>query len=118
MNIDECEGRTCSVAVTVKLISGKWKPVILYYLLDGKLRFNELQSRLSGITHRALTLQLRELEKDGLVSRTIYPVIPPKVEYQLTDLGHSMKAIILAMYDWGSDYQKMQAKNTPVSKEV
>jgi len=118
MKVDECEGLTCSVTVTVKLISGKWKPVILYYLLDGKLRFNELQSRLSGITHRALTLQLRELEKDGLVSRTIYPVIPPKVEYQLTDLGHSMKGIILAMYDWGLDYQKMQAKKIPFSKEV
>ncbi|OPG98239.1 hypothetical protein B2I21_13015 [Chryseobacterium mucoviscidosis] len=66
----------------------------------------------------SLTLQLRELEKDGLVSRTIYPVVPPKIEYQLTDIGHSMKDIILAMYDWGLDYQKMQAKKTPFSKEV
>jgi DNA-binding HxlR family transcriptional regulator len=56
------------------------------------------------------------IERDGLVSRTIYPVIPPKVEYQLTDMGHSMKDIILAMYDWGRDYQKMQAKKTPFSK--
>ncbi|TLG77123.1 winged helix-turn-helix transcriptional regulator [Culicoidibacter larvae] len=96
----------CPVQTTVQLISGKWKPVIIYHLLYGKLRFGELQKKISGITQRSLTLQLRELEDDGMISRTIYPEIPPKVEYELTETGMSMKDIIHAMCDWGQTYQQ------------
>lgn len=91
----------CPVQKTVKLISGKWKPVILYHLFFGVHRFSELQKKLNNVTQRSLTLQLRELEKDGLIKRTIYPVIPPKVEYELTEIGVSMNEIIQSMYDWG-----------------
>ncbi len=96
----------CPVQTTVNLISGKWKIVILYYLLEETKRFGGLQKNLPNITHRSLTLQLRDLEKDGLIERKVYPVVPPKVEYSLTPLGASMKPIIHALYEWGESYQK------------
>jgi len=98
----------CPVKTTVNLISGKWKPVILYKLLTGKMRFTELQRELEGITHKSLANQLQALEKDGLITRTVYPVVPPKVEYELTELGMSMKAILLAMYNWGEGYDQLK----------
>ncbi len=96
----------CPVKTTVNLISGKWKPVILFRLLNGKMRFSEIQRHLESITHKSLANQLQGLEKDGLITRTVYPVVPPKVEYELTDLGMSMKAILLAMYVWGAEYDR------------
>lgn len=91
----------CSVGLCVELVGGKWKSVILYYLLDGTLRFNELRRKVAGITQRMLTLQLRELEADGLVQRTVYPVVPPHVEYTLTPFGRSLEPILLGMAEWG-----------------
>ncbi|AZB42185.1 MULTISPECIES: helix-turn-helix domain-containing protein [Bacillaceae] len=97
-------GYSCSVAATLDIIGGKWKGVILFYLLDGKKRFNELK-RLNGeITQRMLTLQLRELERDGIVHREIYKEIPPKVEYSLTEFGQSLKPLILMMREWGEHH--------------
>lgn len=98
----------CPVKTTVNLISGKWKPVILFRLLEGKMRFSEIQRQLNGITHKSLANQLQSLEKDGLITRTVYPVVPPKVEYELTDLGMSMKDILLAMYVWGAKYDQRE----------
>lgn len=91
----------CSVEATVGLIDGKWKSVILFHLLDRTLRFGELSRILATVTPRMLTNQLRELEEDGLVVRTVYPQVPPKVEYSLSPLGRSMEPVLLALKAWG-----------------
>lgn len=106
----QCPQTICPVETTLNIISGKWKGVILYRLLSGKKRFNELKRLMETVTHRTLTLQLRELEQDGVVKRTVYPEVPPRVEYELTDLGFSMQPIIQAIYDWGTDYQQQVRK--------
>lgn len=94
----------CPVKKTVNLISGKWKPIILFRLLSGKMRFGELKKGLGDITNKSLTDQLRQLENDGLISRTVYPVVPPKVEYELTNKGRSMESILESMSVWGDTY--------------
>lgn len=92
----------CTVEATLKLIGGKWKGVILYRLLTEQvLRFNELRRRLPNITQRMLTNQLRELEGDGLIARKVYPEVPPKVEYRLTDYGRTLAPVIHALKAWG-----------------
>lgn len=96
----------CPVEVTVDVIGGKWKGLILYHLISGTKRFNELRRLLPKTTQRMLTLQLRELEKDGVIHREIYHEIPPKVEYSLTNLGETLKPIIFLMRDWGEVYEK------------
>jgi DNA-binding HxlR family transcriptional regulator len=96
----------CSVARTVELVGGKWKGVILYFLLDQTLRFTELRRTIPGITPRMLTLQLRELEADGLVERTVYPVVPPRVEYALTPFGRTLSPVIRAMAEWGRRHKR------------
>ncbi len=101
-----CTHKPCPVETTLAIIGGKWKGIILYRLLKGKKRFNELQRLMITVTHRTLTLQLRELEQDGIVKRTVYAEVPPRVEYELTELGHSMHPIIQALYNWGNDYQQ------------
>ncbi|NDJ27386.1 transcriptional regulator [Campylobacter sp. MIT 12-8780] len=100
-----CDTLTCPVETTLSLISGKYKAVILFYLFGGKKRFNELKRLMPSVTHRTLTLQLRDLEKDKLITRKIYAQIPPKVEYKLTKLGLSLEPIIEAMRIWGVDYK-------------
>jgi DNA-binding HxlR family transcriptional regulator len=97
---------TCPVAATLELIGGKYKALILWHLSDGTLRFNELNKRICKATPKMLTQQLRELESQKLVSRKVYPIIPPRVEYTLTELGRSLLPILVAMRDWGADYLK------------
>jgi DNA-binding HxlR family transcriptional regulator len=94
----------CSVEATLDVIGGRWKGVILFHLLEGTKRFNELQRLVQGCTQRMLTLQLRELEKDGVVKRTVYAEVPPKVEYSLTEFGRSLEPILLMMREWGDRY--------------
>jgi DNA-binding HxlR family transcriptional regulator len=94
----------CPVEATLDLIGGKYKSLILWHLSDATLRFSELRSRITNATPKMLTQQLRELESQQLIHREIYPVIPPKVEYSLTDLGRSLMPILVAMRDWGADY--------------
>lgn len=91
----------CAVEATLTLIDGKWKGVILYHLLDGTLRFNEIRRKLPSVTQRMLTHQLRELEADGLILRTVFPQVPPRVDYSLTERGRSLHPILLALKDWG-----------------
>jgi len=91
----------CTVEAAVSLIDGKWKCVILFHLLRGTARFNELRRRLPGVTQRMLTNQLRELEADGLITRTVYAQVPPKVEYSLSPLGHSLEPVLGALKAWG-----------------
>ena len=92
----------CPVAATLQLIGGKYKALLLWHLSGKVLRFNELRRLVPEATAKMLTQQLRELERDGLITRTVYPVVPPKVEYALTELGQSLFPILQAMYAWGS----------------
>lgn len=94
----------CPVEATLQLIDGKWKGVVLFHLLSGTMRFNELRRQLANCTQRMLTNQLRELEADGLVHRKIYPEVPPKVEYSLTPRGRTLKPVILALKAWGEEH--------------
>ncbi|SFB60435.1 transcriptional regulator, HxlR family [Rhizobium sp. NFR07] len=91
----------CSVEAAIGLIDGKWKSVVLFHLLSGTLRFNELRKHIVNVTPRMLTNQLRELEDDGLIERKVYAQVPPKVEYSLSELGRSMEPILLALKYWG-----------------
>ncbi len=91
----------CSVEAAISLIDGKWKCVILFQLLRGTLRFNEIRRRVPGVTQRMLTNQLRELEADGLIVRQVYAEVPPKVEYSLSPLGRSMEPVLVALKVWG-----------------
>lgn len=91
----------CSVELALELIGGKWKGVVLYHLLGGKKRFNELRRLVPSVTQRMLTKQLRELEDHQLLKRTVYPVIPPKVEYELTSLGLSLAPVLKKLREWG-----------------
>ena len=93
----------CPVETTLSLIGGKYKALILWHLSAGTLRFSQLQKAVTA-TPRMLTLQLRELENDGLISRTVYPEVPPRVEYAMTDLGRSLMPILTAMRNWGTEY--------------
>lgn len=94
----------CPVETTLRVIEGRWKVMILHYLLPGTKRFNELHRLLKGVSHRTLAQQLRELERDGILRRKVYPQIPPKVEYSLTKLGMSLEPILMAMHTWGEAY--------------
>jgi Predicted transcriptional regulators len=94
----------CPVEATIDLIGGKYKAIILWHLIDKTLRFNEIQKLLPKATSKMLTQQLRELENDGLICRVVYPVVPPKTEYSLSEFGKSIIPIITAMCDWGKDY--------------
>jgi DNA-binding HxlR family transcriptional regulator len=97
---------SCPVETTLKIIGGRWKVLILRELFTGIKRFSELQRALTGITQKMLTQQLREMETDGIISREVYPVIPPKVEYSLTPLGESLQPIIDEMHNWGLHYEE------------
>ena len=96
----------CPVATTVQLIGSKWKLLILRNLMMRPWRFNELKKSLEGISQKVLTDSLRSMEEDGLITRTVYPEVPPRVEYALSDLGETMRPILNAMQEWGTNYKK------------
>lgn len=103
--IKQCPSEyNCPVEATIDLIGGKYKAVILWHLIDQTLRYNELQKLLPQPTAKMLTQQLRELEADGLINRVVYPVIPPKVEYSLSEFGRSIAPVLDVMCNWGTDY--------------
>jgi len=102
----DCSKTNCPVVSTLDMIGGKYKALVLWHLVDKTLRFGELRRLIPQATQKMLTQQLRELEADNLVIRTVYPVVPPKVEYRLSDLGKSIKPILDAMCNWGVDYMK------------
>ena len=103
----------CPVDATLRMIGGKYKSLILWHLVDSTLRFGELRKLIPQATPKMLTQQLRELEKDQLIIRKVYPVVPPKVEYSLSDLGHSIRPVLEAMYTWGATY--LADNDTPIS---
>ena len=96
----------CPVATTVSLIGSKWKLLIMRNLLVRPWRFNELKNSLDGISQKVLTDSLRSMEEDGIITRTVYPEVPPRVEYALSELGESMRPIIKSMEEWGVEYKK------------
>ena len=98
-------GPGCPVEVTLDLIDGKWKGVILYHLQEGRLRFGELRKRLPGITQRMLTKQLRALEQDSLIVRKVYAEVPPRVDYELSETGLRLRPVIDALQAWGEDHR-------------
>lgn len=102
----EVEAFACPVAFTVDVIGGKWKSLILFHLMSGTKRFNELRRLMPDVTQRMLTLQLRELETDKVIHREIYREVPPKVEYSLTALGNTLAPLISAMREWGAVHER------------
>ena len=94
----------CPTEVTLELIAGRWKVMVIYWLLQGERRFNQLHRDLAGITHRTLAKQLREMEADGLVERRDYGEIPPRVDYRLSPLGRSLEPVLLAMHAWAEQH--------------
>ena len=103
-----------SVKTTLEVIGGKWKPLIMFLLVEKTMRFSELQRSISGITQKMLTEQLRELERDGLVSRKVYPQVPPKVEYSITTYGKTLLPVLDTMHKWGKKH-KSQVENVVTS---
>ncbi|AKM07758.1 winged helix-turn-helix transcriptional regulator [Pelagerythrobacter marensis] len=94
------DGWHCPAERTLEFLSGKWRPMVIYWLMDGPLRFNALQRRLGGVTHRTLSKTLKEMESDGLLSRRDYGEIPPRVDYSLTEKGRSLRPVLEAMAAW------------------
>ena len=99
----------CPVEATLELIGGKYKALILWHLSERKLRFSQLRDQINGVTPKMLTQQLRELEAQALIHREVFPIVPPKVEYSLTELGQSLMPLLVAMRDWGASY--LRGKN-------
>lgn len=98
----------CPVEATIGLIGGKYKSLILWKLTGSTLRFSQLRKEVPSATAKMLTQQLRELEADGLIQREVFPVVPPRVEYSLSDLGRSIRPVLTAMYAWGTDYLSLK----------
>lgn len=103
--------RYCGMTYAIGLIGGRWKPSILMALVDGKLRYSEIRKGIPGVTERVLVLHLRELERDGLIRRIVYPTVPPKSEYELTEEGLSMRPMLEAIAEWGMAHR-------PVNEEA
>ncbi len=100
------KGPGCPIEAAIEIFGGKWKSIILYHLKEGPVRFNELQRRVSCVTQRMLTKQLRDLEDSGLVHREVYPEVPPRVEYSITELGRTLDPVLVALHGWGEKYAK------------
>ncbi|MEM6505326.1 MAG: helix-turn-helix domain-containing protein [Planctomycetota bacterium] len=102
----------CDVEATLSVIGGRWKPILLCHLLSGRRRFGELRRLTPNATERMITLQLRELESDGVISRHVFAEVPPRVEYEMTDYGRSLEPILVAMQDWGRGFKLIQLEKT------
>ena len=96
----------CPVETTLTLISDKWKVLIIRDLLSGTRRFGELKRSVGGVSQKVLTSQLRQMEESGLLTRTVYPEVPPRVEYTLTELGQSLRPVLDALWNWGNNYKE------------
>lgn len=112
MNANEelTEERKCPIETVILVLGGKWKPTILWLLLDSAKRFSELEKRIPGITQKMLAQHLREMENDRLITRTIYPSVPPKVEYALSEYGETLVPVMQTMCDWGENHNRPVAK--------
>ncbi|MCI8608720.1 MAG: helix-turn-helix transcriptional regulator [Firmicutes bacterium] len=104
MNIEKMKTYNCPVEAALDVIGGKYKAIIVYTLIDGTKRYNEIQHAVPKATPRMLSKQLKELEEDGVIKRVLYPVVPPKTEYSLTDFGNTLVPIVKALCKWGEHY--------------
>lgn len=100
----------CAMDITMNYIGGKWKTIVLWYLRDKTLRFNELKKQIPDITEKMLSLQLKKLEEDGLVKREVYPEVPLRVEYSLTEFGKTLKPVVEAIAKWGRNLGETEGK--------
>ncbi|WP_274653564.1 winged helix-turn-helix transcriptional regulator [Paenibacillus humicola] len=100
----EIEERKCPIETVIQILGGKWKPLIIWHLLDSAKRFSELEKRIPEVTQKMLSQHLRELENDRLVTRTIYPSVPPKVEYELNEYGRTLVPVLEVMCQWGENH--------------
>jgi DNA-binding HxlR family transcriptional regulator len=105
-NINKRYLSDCDMTYAVELIGGRWKILILVNLANGTLRYGELKRKIEKVTERMLTLQLRELESDGIITRTVFPEVPPRVEYELTEIGTELIPICFQLSDWGTLHRK------------
>ena len=105
----------CDVEATLSVIGGRWKPILVCHLLEGRKRFGELRRLTPNATERMITLQLRELEADDVLSRHVFAEVPPRVEYELTEFGRSLEPILVLMQDWGREFK---ARKTAEESEV
>ena len=102
----KCDWKTgCAVEARLAVVGGRWKPVLLFHLLEGRKRFSDLCRVVPNATQRMITLQLRELEADGIVNRHVFAQVPPRVEYELSELGASLEPLLLQMRDWGERFK-------------
>ena len=113
---DNHDQTTCSVEITLKVIGGRWKVLILRELFHGVKRFNQLHRSINGVTQKMLTQQLREMEQEGLIHREVYLQVPPKVEYSLTPLGESLKPILDSMHQWGTKFLSQKTTDSEVDE--
>ena len=115
-----CWKTGCDVEATLSVIGGRWKPILVCHLLDGRKRFGELRRLTPNATERMITLQLRELEADGVISRHVYAEVPPRVEYEVTDFGRSLEPMLLLMQEWGRSFKARrlaeEAESEPSAK--
>src|SRR5258705_1988414 len=102
----------CPVEITLRVVAGKWKPVILWHLMEHTRRFGELRREIPGVTQRMLTQQLRELERDEIVSRKVYTEVPPRVEYSMTEFGRTLAPILKLMCKWGMEHERRLARRS------
>ena len=112
----------CPVGTTLTLIGDRWKTLIVQQLIGGTKRFGEIKSAIGRVSQKVLTTNLREMEADGLLTRKVYPQVPPRVEYTLTDLGYSLKPVLDAMEAWGLQFKAMQraapGRSAPAAEET
>ena len=113
MDIEQLKAYYCPIEATMDIIGGKYKVLIIYELIGKTLRYSQLQRLLPRATPRMLSRQLKEVEEDGVIRRVLYPVVPPKTEYSLTDLGNSLVPLIHALSDWGKDYFRLRGVAYP-----
>ena len=113
MNVEKVKGYHCPVEAAMDVIGGKYKALIVYELMSGTKRYNEIARAVPQATPRMLSKQLKELEEDGVIIRTLYPVVPPKTEYSLTEMGQTLVPIVDALCKWGTRYFEMAGVPTP-----
>ena len=108
----------CTITTTLDVLGGKWKIVILWHLIDGTRRFNEIKHLVNGVTHKMLAQQLRELEADGLIQRKVYAQVPPRVEYSLTAYGNTLIPVLNAMSKWGHEHLQSQMREVVAARQI
>lgn len=110
---ERLQNYNCPVEASMNIVGGKYKAIIIYHLMDATLRFSELQREIPQATPKMLSQQLKELEADGIINRVLYPVVPPKTEYSLTELGKTLVPIVQSLCEWGENYFKLLGVPNP-----